>query len=202
MTTKGKNIYFIRPVGMTGPIKIGCSTCVDERLDALATWSPFKLEVIYTEPGNYSLEKQIHEVFADYHSHREWFHPGERLLVAVGKLLDGETISTAINLADYRGTIRNVTRKPRKPIPDFQKELKSYEFQLIWAERKAEQATGNNLKKPSDVYAILERWKGSHAKKHTDAVRPTEAEFDRLHEVIRDPVSHFVLIGTRQQVAA
>ncbi|MBP2508142.1 hypothetical protein J2855_001777 [Agrobacterium tumefaciens] len=201
MTTKGRNIYFIRPVGMLGPIKIGCSTCVDERLDALATWSPFKLEVIYTEQGNYTLEKQIHEVFADYHSHREWFHPGERLLTAIGKLLAGENIATAINLEDYRGTIRNVTRKPRRPIPEFQKELKSYEFQLVWACKRAEKSTGRSLRKPDDVLAILSRWKGSYQRRCDDAVRPTESEFARLSEVIRNPENHFIPLGS-QKVAA
>ncbi len=201
MTTKGRNIYFIRPVGMLGPIKIGCSTCVDDRLEALATWSPFKLEVIYTEPGDYSLEKQIHEVFADYHSHREWFHPGERLLFAVGRLLGGEKIATAINLTEYRGTIRNVTRKPRKPIPDFQRELKSYEFQLIWACKRAEKTTGRSLRKPDDVLAILSRWKGSYQRGYADAVRPTEHEFARLSEVIRAPEHHFIPLGS-QKVAA
>lgn len=197
MTTKGKNIYFIRPVGMIGPIKIGCSTSVGKRLESLSVWSPFKLEVIYTEPGDYRLEQRIHSAFADYHSHREWFHPGERLLKAMGRLLAGEKISDAIDLEDRRGSIRDsVSRKPRKPIPAFQRELKSYEFRLIWARKRAEKARGESILTPPDVHGIIDRWKGDYRRDRTDAVRPTELEFQRLHEVIQDPTAHFL---TRKQ---
>ncbi len=193
MTTKGRNIYFIRPVGMIGPIKIGCSTSVGDRLESLTVWSPFKLEVLYTEPGDYRLEQRIHAAFADYHSHREWFHPGERLLKSIGKLISGQKIADAIDLEDRRGSIReSVSRKPRKPVPAFQKELKSYEFRLIWARKRAAKARGESCWTPTDVDKIIDRWKGDYRKRFADAVRPTEAEFQRLHEVISDPAKHFL----------
>ena len=39
-------VYFIKPVGMEGPIKIGCSIMPTERLEGLAVWSPFPLEIV------------------------------------------------------------------------------------------------------------------------------------------------------------
>lgn len=187
MTTKGSNIYFIRPVGMVGPIKIGCSNSVDDRLEGLAVWSPFKLEVIYTEKGNYALEQKIHQCFADYHSHREWFHPGERLLKAIGRLLSGETIEQAIDLSDVRGSIRNVARKPRRPVPEFQKELRSYQFRKMWAEKKVEKALGQQMWAPEAINRIMFAWEGSWQHKRLDGKRPTEEQFAQLDEFLANP---------------
>ncbi|MEN0115402.1 MAG: GIY-YIG nuclease family protein [Agrobacterium cavarae] len=100
-----KFIYFIKPKGMLGPIKIGCTRMLNERLSQLSAWSPFPLEVIYSEQGDGSLERQLHRCFADYHSHLEWFHPGARLLAAIEKMKSGATISESVDLTDVRGSI-------------------------------------------------------------------------------------------------
>lgn len=187
MTTKGTNIYFIRPVGMVGPIKIGCSNSVDDRLEGLAVWSPFKLEVIYTEKGNYALEQKLHQCFADYHSHREWFHPGERLLKAIGRLIAGETIEQAIDLSDARGSIRNVARKPRRPIPEYQKELRSYRIRKMWAVKKVEKARGQPMWAPEHISRIIFDWEGTWENKRLDGKRPTDQQFAQLDEFLANP---------------
>jgi hypothetical protein len=99
-------IYFMKPVGMTGPIKIGCSFMPERRLSTLSTWSPFELEIITTIAGGQRLERNIHECFADLHSHREWFRPGQRLLDVICRLKDGEPVERAINLNNRIGSIR------------------------------------------------------------------------------------------------
>lgn len=52
-------VYFIRPVGMDGPVKIGGSGVPKNRLNNLMTWSPFPLEVAATDDGGYPLERRI-----------------------------------------------------------------------------------------------------------------------------------------------
>lgn len=104
MTTP-THVYFIKPVGMAGPIKIGCSWHTRERLKTLSTWSPFPLEIIVTIPGSYKLEKNIHACFADLHSHREWFHAGDRLLKAIELLKQDTPIERAIDLNKRIGKI-------------------------------------------------------------------------------------------------
>lgn len=101
----GKRVYFMKPVGMVGPIKIGCSRMVDDRLMQIAAWSPFPLEIVYSEPGEHVLERQLHRCFADYHSHLEWFHPGERLLSSLQKMKGGASIAEAVDLNDVHGSI-------------------------------------------------------------------------------------------------
>lgn len=98
-----KYIYFLRPVGKIGPIKIGFSSDPVGRLGSYMAWSPVALEVIVTTPGNRDLERTIHNCFADCHSHCEWFHPHQRLLTAIKDIKAGVPISKAIDLSDKRG---------------------------------------------------------------------------------------------------
>src|SRR3546814_12747101 len=40
-----KRVYFIRPIGQAGPVKIGCSVGPNKRRPELETWSPVPLEI-------------------------------------------------------------------------------------------------------------------------------------------------------------
>lgn len=66
-------VYFIRPIGMKGPIKIGCSVSPDRRRSTLETWSPFPLEIVAEIDGSFELERRFHALFAEWHQGREWF---------------------------------------------------------------------------------------------------------------------------------
>jgi hypothetical protein len=68
-----RTVYFIRPVGMAGPVKIGCSRYIEDRRDTLACWSPFALEIAASLPGTMNLERQFHARFAADHQRQEWF---------------------------------------------------------------------------------------------------------------------------------
>lgn len=68
-----RRVYFIRPIGMKGPIKIGCSLSPDGRRSSLETWSPFPLEIIAEVEGGFGTERRFHALFAEWHQGREWF---------------------------------------------------------------------------------------------------------------------------------
>lgn len=68
-----KRIYFLRPVGQLGPVKIGCSVSPDGLRESLATWSPFTLEIIAEIDGDFTVERQFHALFRDTYQRREWF---------------------------------------------------------------------------------------------------------------------------------
>lgn len=102
-------VYFMKPVGQDGPVKIGCSERPNDRLSTFMTWSPIPLEIAATVPGDFALEKNIHECFADQHSHREWFHPSARLTKLIEDLANGVAIRTALDLSDRRGATRGAT---------------------------------------------------------------------------------------------
>lgn len=66
-------VYFIKPVGMKGPVKIGCSISPEVRRSTLDTWSPFALEIIAEIASGVALERRFHAAFRATHERREWF---------------------------------------------------------------------------------------------------------------------------------
>lgn len=73
-------IYFVRPVGMDGPIKIGYSKNPKARLKNLACASPLALEIIQMIDGDIEDERLLHVHFARNRQHAEWFRPCDELL--------------------------------------------------------------------------------------------------------------------------
>lgn len=99
-------VYFIKPIGLPGPIKIG-STCEPiGRLSQLADWSPWPLEILVTVPGSFDLERQLHGCFAHAHKHREWFNADPELVAGIAALLEGVPVGEAFDLLKRTGSIR------------------------------------------------------------------------------------------------
>lgn len=95
---KFKFVYFIRPVGMDGPIKIGCAMDLDRRFNELEASSPYPLEVAAVVDGGIGLERKLHEYFRAIRSHREWFYPASDLLALVEEIRRGAKIEDVIPL--------------------------------------------------------------------------------------------------------
>jgi hypothetical protein len=51
--------------------------------------------LIATTPAGLIEESYIHRCFHDQHLHYEWFHPSERLLETINRIVAGETIEEA-----------------------------------------------------------------------------------------------------------
>src|SRR3546814_7865437 len=68
-----KRVYFIRPIGQAGPVKIGCSVGPNKRRHELETWSPVPLEIVAEIDGGFVIERRFHAKFHDTHERREWF---------------------------------------------------------------------------------------------------------------------------------
>lgn len=79
-----KHVYFLRPVGQIGPIKIGCSKLPALRLETLTVWSPVRLELICSVPGSHKDEHTLHGMFRNHHVHGEWFGASKELLALIG----------------------------------------------------------------------------------------------------------------------
>lgn len=106
-----REVYFLKPVGMDGPIKIGCGFEPRERLGSYMALSPYPLEIILTIPGNLALERNIHDCFIDCHSHSEWFRAEPRLLAAIEALKAGVPVEEAIDLSKRLGSIHGAKIK-------------------------------------------------------------------------------------------
>ncbi len=104
MSRKSTLVYFIKPIGICGPIKIGCSSVPADRLVDLMLLSPLKLELIGSVPGDMKDEYFLQRCFAHLHSHSEWFHASSELTTAIGKILRGGMAYARGNLSDIGKT--------------------------------------------------------------------------------------------------
>lgn len=113
MTKAQTFVYFLRPIGAQSPIKIGCSYNPAKRLQDYCQWSPVPLEIVATIPGDAKLERNLHDCFADLHSHREWFHTDARLAKFIEEIAAGVPVEQAVDLSNKRGNTRSVTANGR-----------------------------------------------------------------------------------------
>lgn len=103
-----RRVYFLRPVGMEGPIKIGCSLHPRARMTAFNAASPFPLELVAEVVGDLELEKSIHDCFGDDFSHGEWFHASPRLLAFIAAIQAGAPAHEAVDLSERRASVRSL----------------------------------------------------------------------------------------------
>jgi len=85
----GAWVYFLRPVGMDGPIKIGCSTCPEARLQSYMPWAPWPLEIAARIDGPRTLEYRFHAAFAHLWTHHEWHRAAPELTAAIDAINAG-----------------------------------------------------------------------------------------------------------------
>lgn len=69
----GRFVYFAKVIEMESPIKIGCTSNPDMRLQRLMAWVPFQMEIMAFAPGGYVEESRVHRRFASSRLHGEWF---------------------------------------------------------------------------------------------------------------------------------
>lgn len=77
MRRGGRDLYFIQ-ARVTGAVKIGRSSNVEQRLAQLQTGCPHQLRILLKVPGKGHQERGIHERLASHrirHERGEWFSP-------------------------------------------------------------------------------------------------------------------------------
>lgn len=89
LSSHGSRLYFIRESGGVGPIKIGCSRKIAQRLAGLQSGSPVILEILADIHGGHGLERMLHYDFAKHRLHGEWFEPCPELLALIDKINGG-----------------------------------------------------------------------------------------------------------------
>lgn len=94
---RGSYVYFIKPVGWEGPIKIGHSHIPFERLNVHMNWSPVKLEILTWAAGGRHDEQAIHAKFAIARKHCEWFDATPGLLRCIERVKEGKSLVEAFD---------------------------------------------------------------------------------------------------------
>lgn len=83
-------VYFLRPIGTAGPIKIGCSVNPVARRATFETHTPWELEVAASTPGDLRLEGHFHRAFEHARMHREWFDARPEITALIDQINAGE----------------------------------------------------------------------------------------------------------------
>lgn len=189
-------VYFIKPIGMDGPIKIGHSKIPTDRLLKFSIWSPYPLEIIGTVPGGCNEETYLHRCFSDIHSHREWFHSSPKLRDTIKLIVEANSIKAAkefLTPKKPRGKKTIIVHSPaHKQFLDLQRQVRE-------VERAHRQLVGKNAawRQPLDVEKIVRRW---NAQVYQGAgFQPTETELARVQEYLFDPAKHSIIPVWEQQ---
>jgi hypothetical protein len=129
VSTAMKEVYFIKPIDMAGPIKIGCSIDHAQRAEHFCRWSPLPLELIGSVPGTHQDEAFLHNCFIDAHSHGEWFHPIPRL-VSIIPLILKHGMKIARQELKPQGSLRVLLEDPEV------RERRAEAIRMSWADRR------------------------------------------------------------------
>lgn len=179
-----KLIYFIKPIGLDGPVKIGCSKQPEDRLLTLGVWSPLPLELIGVVPGTFNDEQFLHQCFSGNHSHREWFHSTPILQNTIKTILNTGSVRSVRGHLIPQGKIRsingNYAQSPNAKLRN------SYNLRVVWAQKKLRsQGELNPWYPPSDIKLIMEEWQPKSAPPSADKIL-------RLDEYLKNPRVHSV----------
>lgn len=127
-------VYFIKPIGMDGPIKIGCSVSPDNRRASLQYWSPFPLEVIAEIDGDYQLERRFHARFEHLFISHEWFRPAPELVETIEAVASG---SFDIASLPTPKVLHNTETGARKPWTEEQRKGASLTHRCRWMKERS-----------------------------------------------------------------
>lgn len=89
-TAKLRTVYFIRPAGERGPVKIGCSIDAERRLAQLQIEADDRLEIVASASGSMDDERRIQSLFWHDRIRREWFNWSPVLQLLIDAVARGE----------------------------------------------------------------------------------------------------------------
>lgn len=123
-TNNWSKVYFVQG-DKGGPIKIGHTDNIENRLKQMQTGNPDKLVLLHLTNGGKNFEDELHERFSKYHYRGEWFHPSQELLDYINELKlkdeNEDRILSIVELALAFGEILSTDEK--KLLQEMVKEL-------------------------------------------------------------------------------
>lgn len=189
---KQSYVYFFKPCGVDGPIKIGCSESPEDRMATFAAWSPWPLEMIGRVPGTTKDEIYLHRCFWQVRSHGEWFRSSPELRAAIHRVLVLGVVPRDIVPDEMLGTPQRKLRTPEHKL------RMSYRMRVDWQERKRRSNEGY-YRVPADVDAILDRWSGYNGRKRQ---APSTEELERIEAFLANPEPEMTFHPYQKRVAA
>lgn len=180
-----KTVYFLRPIGKNGPIKIGCSMHPIKRLRTVEIWSPQKLEIAASAPGSHFHENALHHRFANQRLHGEWFKASAELTALIDSVIaTGALPPVAMPSGRKEWAELERRRKGKLPRRDNASRLCKYKLtkRVQDAERRAYGFRGYEYARPDDIDDIIRQYQGFGARLATE---DEVAQIDRYVELLK-----------------
>lgn len=159
-----KHVYFLRPEGERGPIKIGCSKMPTTRLRDVEIWSPIKLELIVAVEGDHREESILHQMFGDQRRHGEWFEYTDQLgqviqyALRAGKL---PPLDRSLNpYAQKRADPKARSKMTRRNDPIKTRDKWRITTAIMAAERRVYGFHGHEFIRPYEVDEVMRSYQG------------------------------------------
>ncbi len=187
-------VYFFKPSGLDGPIKIGCSATPFDRMATFAAWSPFPLEMIGHVAGTSKDEFYLHRCFWSVRSHGEWFRSSPELRQAIERILQIGHVPRDVVPPEKMGTMERRIRTE-----DHRRKM-SYRMRCDWAVRKRRTPDGY-VREPQDIRDILDRWSG-YPRCGGEVQQPSAVELARLDAFLENPEPELVFFAYGKREAA
>lgn len=181
--TAADRVYFLRPVGQPGPVKIGCSFNPQSRLSVMMSWSPVPLEIVAICDGSFAEEARLHRVFALSHSHGEWFQFSDELGDVVRRAAAGEPLESILSGFPDNG---HGAGRGKLAWTVGRRAYQATLTRAYAARKRAEAVRGQRLEFPSIVDEIADA-----VFRENRAL--TQEEEAKLSEIFGEPERHFPL---------
>ncbi len=182
-----KHVYFMRPVGQEGPIKIGCSATPVKRLRSYEIWSPILLEIIASAPGEHRHETALHHIFAEHRRHGEWFEAAPELVALVKRVAETGALPPLAVPTTIRGWKEyHDKNKGKSSRRDNASRLCKYRLtkRVHVAEQRAFGFGWRDALRPNDVAEIIAGYQGFGSPLPTPAqVKKIEAYIARIDKL-------------------
>jgi hypothetical protein len=185
-------VYFFKPCGLDGPIKIGCSVTPHDRMATFVAWSPFPLELIGSVRGTGKDEVYLHRCFWSSRSHGEWFRSTPELRQCIARILELGHVPRDVVPVEQMG-------KPERRIRTQEHcRRMSYRMRVDWQTRRLRTPEGYYTE-PRDIRDILDRWSGNRGHERRS---PSPDEFARLDAFLANPTPELTFHAYAKRVAA
>lgn len=109
-----KSIVYFLIAQKTGMVKIGVTSQLKDRMDALQTACPVPLYLEAMLPGNRETEQNLHARFATSRSHGEWFRLTEDLMRFMDEIKAGK-ITPLLSAEGYVEVVRGKVKYKATP---------------------------------------------------------------------------------------
>ena len=169
--TKEKHVYFLRPVGARGPIKIGCSCEPEKRVRGVEIWSPLKLEIAAFVPGGHREESILHQMFGADRLHGEWFSNSNQLSSVIEFCVrTGKLPPLDYSLDPYRkkrADPKSKSAMTRRISPVDQRNKSRVTAKLLKAERRV-YGFASTYMRPDEIEEIYQSYQGAFSSLPSD----------------------------------